>query len=40
MIMREMYVDPMEHELLDISNNQVQDNDYISSLEALEQWMS
>lgn len=29
-----MYVDPMEHELLNISNNEVQDNDYISSLEA------
>lgn len=31
-----MSVDPIEHELLDISNNEVEDSDNISSLEALD----
>lgn len=35
-----MFVDPMAHELLDISNNKIQDNDNISNLEALDQYMS
>ena len=35
-----MYVDPMEHELVDLSNNEVEDNDSISSIEASDQWTS
>ena len=32
-----MLVDPIEHELVDISNNEVDDSDNISSLEASDQ---
>ena len=32
-----MLVDPIEHELLDISNNEVDDSDNISSLKASDQ---
>lgn len=35
-----MSVDPMKHELVDISNNEVEDINSISSLEALDQWTS
>ena len=35
-----MLVDPIEHELLDIPNNEVDDSDNISSLEASDQWTS
>ena len=35
-----MLVDPIEHELLDIFNNKVDDSDKISSLEASDQWTS
>ena len=34
LIRREMSVDPMEHELVDLPNNEVEDNDSISSIEA------
>ena len=34
LIKREMSVDPMEHELVDLPNNEVEDNDSISSIEA------
>ena len=40
LIRREMYVDPMEHELVDLSNNEVEDNDSISSIKASDQWAS
>ncbi|KAL9412149.1 hypothetical protein AB3S75_045716 [Citrus x aurantiifolia] len=40
LIRREMLVDPIEHELLDISNNEVDDSDNISNLEASYQWTS
>lgn len=33
-------MDPMKHELVDISNNEVEDINSISSLEALDQWTS
>ena len=35
-----MSMDPMKHELVDISNNEVEDINSISSLEALDQWTS
>ena len=35
-----MSVDLIEHKLVDISNNEVEDNDNISSLEASNQWIS
>ena len=35
-----MLVDPIEHELLDISNNEVDDSDNISSLKASDQQTS
>ena len=40
LIRREMSVDPMEHELVDLPNNEVEDNDSISSIEASNQWTS
>ena len=40
LIKREMSVDPMEHELVDLPNNEVEDNDSISSIEASDQWTS
>ena len=35
-----MSVDLMEHELIDLPNNEVEDNDNISSIEASDQWTS
>ncbi|KAH9794151.1 DDE Tnp4 domain-containing protein [Citrus sinensis] len=35
---REMSVDPLEHELLEIDNNEVQDASNITTLEASDQW--
>ncbi|KAH9670338.1 hypothetical protein KPL70_016943 [Citrus sinensis] len=40
LIRKEMSVDPIENELVDISNNEVEDNDNISSIEASDQWKS
>ncbi|KAH9681176.1 DDE Tnp4 domain-containing protein [Citrus sinensis] len=38
LIRREMSVDPLEHELLEIDNNEVQDANNITTLEASDQW--
>ncbi|KDO40023.1 hypothetical protein CISIN_1g041506mg, partial [Citrus sinensis] len=38
LIRREMSVDPLEHELIEIDNNEVQDANNITTLEASDQW--